>query len=158
MNKGVIAAISALTGAAVGAAVTGKKIGEKSNARQQMSDKHLTLMLLFNQWMITKQEGKTITTFFTNNGYKKIAIYGMSYVGERVYDELKNSDIEVVYGIDKNADSLYSEIEILHVNDDLPEVDAVVVTPVFFFEEIREQLCEKMQCPIISFEDILYEI
>ena len=34
----------------------------------------------------------------------------------------------------------------------------VVVTAITFFDEIEENLSEKMDCPIISLEDILYEV
>lgn len=62
------------------------------------------------------------------------------------------------YGIDKNADSIYADIDVLTVEDDLESVDVVVVTAITFFDEIEEKLSEKMDCPIISLEDILYEI
>ena len=44
------------------------------------------------------------------------------------------------------------------MQDQLTEVDAVVVTPIVFFNEIEKELSEKLDCPIISLEDILYEI
>ena len=40
----------------------------------------------------------------------------------------------------------------------LETVDAVVVTAITFFDEIEERLSEKVDCPIISLEDILYEV
>lgn len=40
----------------------------------------------------------------------------------------------------------------------LDTVDAIVVTSITFFEEIEEMLKEKVDCPIISLDDILYEV
>ena len=37
-------------------------------------------------------------------------------------------------------------------------VDAVVVTAITFFEEVEEMLRQKVDCPIISLEDILYDV
>lgn len=37
--------------------------------------------------------------------YKKVAIYGMSYVGENLIEEIKETNVEAVYGID-NINSL----------------------------------------------------
>jgi hypothetical protein len=37
-------------------------------------------------------------------------------------------------------------------------VDAIVVTAITFFDEIEEKLSEKIDCPIISLDDILYEV
>lgn len=93
--------------------------------------------------------------FFEDNGYKSIAIYGMSYLGERLMDELKDSGIEVRYAIDRNAENIYAGVEVKKPEDDLEEVDAVIVTAVFFFDEIEEQLEKILDCPIISLEDIV---
>ena len=125
---------------------------------KQMSDKHLTLFLLMNQWVKVKQEGKNLSSYFMANGYKKIAVYGMSYMGETLVEELKESGVEVAYGIDKNADGIYADIDVVSMDDELKEVDAVVVTAVTFFDEIEKRLSEKVSCPIISLEDILYEV
>ena len=82
----------------------------------------------------------------------------MGYAGETLIDELKNTNTNVRYGIDKNADSLYSEVDIVTMEDELENVDAIVVTAITFFDEIAEKLEEKVDCPIISLEDILYEV
>lgn len=113
---------------------------------------------MFNQWLILKQEGKTIEKYFAENGFRRIAVYGMSYAGERLIDDLKGTEVEVAYGIDRNADRIFSEVEIVNVEDTLQPVDAVVVTAIYNFDEIEEKLSELMDCPIISLEDIIYEI
>ena len=158
MKKGIISAVSLLAGAAFGAGAVGKMQGEKQKKAGEMSDKHLALFQMMNQWVKVKQEGKNLVSYFEKNGYRKIAIYGMSYAGETLADELKGSGITVAYGIDKRADSIYADVNIMSLDDKLESVDAVVVTAVTFFEEIEEQLLEKVDCPIISLEDILYEV
>ena len=82
----------------------------------------------------------------------------MSYVGETLVDELKNSNITVLYGIDQKADSIYADVDIVFIEDELQEVDAIVVTAITFFDEIEEKLSRKVDCPIISLDDILYEV
>ncbi len=158
MKKGVIGALSALAGVVAGIGVAGQTIGKRIKQKQLMSDKHLALFLMMNQWVKVKQEGKNLASYFEKNGYRKIAVYGMSYAGETFVNELKDSQIELKYGIDKNADQLYADIDIVTLEDNLEEVDAIVVTPIFFFEEIEEQLSQKFDCPIISLEEVLYEV
>ena len=82
----------------------------------------------------------------------------MSHVGERLYDELKNSDINVKYAIDKDAINIYSEINVYTLKDQLDDVDVVIVTPIFYFDNIRNELRNKFNCPIISIEDVLWKI
>lgn len=158
MKKGIIGVLSLLAGVAGGAAAAEKFEKGKTKKAQHYADKHLALFVMMNQWVNVKQEGKNLSSYFEENGYKKIAIYGMSYAGQTLLKELEGSGIQVVYGIDKNAETLYADIDVMTIEDDLDEVDAVVVTAVTFFNEIEDQLCSKLDCPILSLEDILFEI
>lgn len=158
MKKRVVSIILFLIGAIVGAIAEIKILLNKKNKFQELSDKNFTLMSLLNQWLKTKQEGKVLTEYFKKRKIECIAIYGMSYIGERLYNELKNSDIQVKYAIDRNLDGIYAEIDIFSPEEELATVDAVVVTAVFYYDEIKAMLKEKLNCPILSLEDILYEI
>lgn len=158
MNKGVVGVVSLLAGAAGGAIGAGKVTGAKVNEKQKLSDKHLALFLMMNQWVKVKQEGKELASYFERYGYKRIAIYGMSYAGETLIAELHDSNVQIAYGIDRKADTIYADLDIVTIEDTLEEVDAVVVTAITFFDEIENALSEKLDCPIISLEDILYEV
>lgn len=131
-----------------------KKILDK----QLLSDKHLALVKMMNQWLRVKQVGKNLASNFEKNGYNKIAIYGMSYAGEALVRELEGTKVKVAYGIDKNANSISADIDVVTIEDDLTEVDVVVVTAICSFNEIKDKLMSKMPCPVISLEDILYEM
>ena len=96
--------------------------------------------------------------YFTKHNYKTVAIYGMKELGERLVDELRDSDIKVCYAIDKNADQIYSDVDIVTPDDNLEPVDVIVVTAIFYFDEIYDMLSEKVDYPIVSLEDLLYEI
>lgn len=159
MKKPVISILSTLTGTIIGAGAVGKMTMDEKRKIKSMSDKHLALFLMMNQWVKVKQEGKNLSSYFEKNGYKKIAVYGMSYAGETLLDELKDTGVDVAYGIDKSYDSIYSDVvDIVSMEDELQKVDAIVVTAITFFDEIEEQLSKKIDCPIISLEDILYEV
>ena len=111
-----------------------------------------------NQWVIVKQSNKNLSAYFERVGYKRIAIYGMSAAGMTLLDELKETEVQVVYGIDKRADEVYADLDIVTMEEDLDVVDAIVVTAISFFDEIKEELGMKVDCPIISLNDILYEV
>lgn len=158
MKRVIHTIVMIIVGAGMGAAVVGSAMKNWMNDWKKMSDKHLALFLMMNQWVKVKQNGKNLVDYFEKNNFKKIAIYGMSYAGETLVDELKESTIEVLYGIDKKSDNIYADFDIVSPDTDLKEVDAVVVTSITFFDEIEEQLSKKLGCPIISLEDILYEV
>ena len=158
MKKGSLGFITLLLGTIGGIIGTKRSMGKKLKTAIQFSDKHLALFLMMNQWVKVKQEGKNLSEYFERNGYKRIAVYGMSYAGETLIDELKGSKIEIAYGIDQRASSIYADVDIVSAEDTLKDVDAVVVTAISFFDEIEEKISLKLDCPIISLEDVLYDI
>lgn len=158
MKKGFIALISLVSGVFVGCIGVGKTMGKRVQQKQGMSEKHLALFLLMNQWVKMKQEGKDMGDYLKKRGYGKIAIYGMSYVGERLYEELEETDIAIAYAVDEKADEIYAQIDVVTPDDDLPDVDALIVTPICFFDEIEQSLKGKIKADIISLEDILYDL
>lgn len=158
MKKGLLSVVTLLAGGLAGGISVGSKLGKKIKTEHMYAQKHLIIMQMFNQWLINRQEGKNLAKFFEVNGYKSIAVYGMSYLGERLVDELKGSIIEVKYTIDKNAENIFADMEVKHPEDDLPEVDVVVVTAVYNFDEIENELSRLVNCPVISLEDVLFEI
>ena len=156
-NKtGVLAALVVGTG-------TGFLLGRKASLKKKdkfkmYADKHLAILQLFNQWLVTKQEKKSIAEYLKNKGFNKIAIYGMGYVGERLFDELKDSDVKVEYAIDKNADGINMEIDVFTPEEELPDVDLIIVTAIYFYAEIERTLKELTDNRVSSLEDILYEM
>jgi len=163
MKKGAASVLSLLAGGAAGSiaasAAVSKKLNKKVKTETGFAQKHLKIMEVFNQWLSVRQEGRSLVSFFEDYEYKTVAVYGMSFLGERLVQELKDSNIEVKYAIDKNADNIYTEdVEVKDLSDDLPEVDVIVVTAVYFFDEIEEELCDLVNYPVISLEDVVYGV
>lgn len=158
MSKKLVAILSTFAGMIVGMMGTAKICIKNTGKVQNMSDKYMELFLLMNQWVKVKQERKSIADYLISNGYNTVSIYGMSYAGETLFDELRETNVKVIYSIDQNADNICSEVKILSLNDELPAVDAIIVTPVFYFNSIKENLQKKSSADILSLEDILYDI
>lgn len=158
MNKVAISVVSSLMSAAAGVWVISKIERNRLKKAETASGKFLQLFHLMNQWVNVKQDGKNLSSYFEKNNYKKIAIYGMSHVGKTLLHELDGMGTEVLYGIDRSAYSAYVGINIVTPEGPLDEVDAIVVTAVNYYDEIVENLKVKVNCPIISLEDILLGI
>lgn len=158
MKKGILAVLTMAAGTLTGALSAGFYQAGIVKKKQNKVDKFKAYYNMLNQWLIVKQEGKSLEKYFLANSYNTIAIYGMGEMGNRLLDELENSSVKVAYAIDKDAETTYSEIEVLEISDELPEVDAIVVSAIFAFDEIEETLNEKVSCDIISLEDVIYEV
>lgn len=158
MKKFFVGVLVFFVGALSGIIGSKKLYNFKLNKEKEYSCKHLKLFLMMDQWVKVKQEGKSLISYFEKNKYENIAIYGMSYAGKTLLEELKGSGIKVAYAIDKNSDNIYTDLNVVSIEDTLEKVDVIVVTPITFFEEIEQQLLMKVNYPIVSLEDILYEI
>lgn len=158
MKRTITVIFSALAGTVLGAVIIGRISGNKINRFAGLADKHLALFLMMNQWIKAKQNGKDLSKYLLQNEYKDIAVYGVSYAGEALVNELKDTEINVIYGIDQNADIDCDGIEVVSLENELKKVDAVVVTAITFYDEIKKKLSVRLECPILSLEDILYRL
>lgn len=150
-------AFSGISFAGVGAAFIIKNYIK--NMKERYSVKRLdSYYKTLNQWLFLKNEGKNLEEYFLDNEYKNIAVYGLGELGHRLIEELRHSSINIKYAIDQNSESIFSEFEVLSLDDNLPDVDAVIVTPIFDFNDIKQSLEDKINCNIISLEDIVYEL
>lgn len=157
MKKGFIAVLSTIIGAMAGGVGVFCLKEKQIQLKNKKVDKFKDYYHLLNQWLIHKQEGKCLEQYFIDNNYKSIAIYGMGEVGNRLYNELKDSKINVLYAIDESSWSAYSDIRIINI-DDYKEVDVIVVSAIFDFDNIIKEISEKVNCPIISLEDVVYDL
>lgn len=160
MKKITLCLLSTLGSVTVTAVTVKQLLQNKVEEQWRISEKHLALFKMMDQWVAVKQQGKNLSDYLDKREYKTIAVYGMSYAGQRLIEELEGSNIQIKYGIDKKANTItiYSNIDIVTMEDELEDVDAIIVTPITFFDEIEKELLKKVNCPIISLEDILYEV
>ena len=157
MKDSIFAGLATLGGVMTGATVSGLKLNKIIAERQNEKEKFRIMYQLMERWMRLKEQGREIEIYFDTYGYKNIAIYGLGDIGKHLLNELKDSNVNVVYGIDKNT-SVTEKIKIVSPDSKLEPVDVIVVTAIAYFDEIDEMLSEKINCPIISLEDIIYEL
>ena len=109
-------------------------------------------------WMKLRNKGIRISDFCKKHNYLNIAIYGMGYIGEYLYDELPICDIKIVYAIDRSARDFSQKLSIFKIEDELVSVDAVIVTMVENTEEIIGIVKEKLDCPVITISEIIWNL
>ena len=124
---------------------------------EKKSEKDLHNVILFEQWLFIKQDNKSIEDYLKRKEIKTIAIYGMDFVGERLYDELKDTSIEVRYAIDRRGGCLCGDIPVISLEEEFDPVDAIVVSAVYYFDEIKESLLMRTDIPVVSLETLLFE-
>lgn len=125
---------------------------------REMSNKHLKLYLLMNDWVYIKQKDISIEKYFVDNGYRRVAIYGMNYVGKTLLNELSETNVKIVAGIDRVGEKTTDLIKIVKPEEFNEAVDAVIVTPITYFDDIADAMEQKTKANIISIEDIIYDL
>lgn len=111
----------------------------------------------FYIWLSLKNKNISIEKYFLEKNMKYIAIYGMGYAGEILYEELYDSKIKVKYVIDRLKKTKQNEVPVCSPNENLRKVDAIIVTVTSSFNEIANIIEKKVNCPIVSLEDVLFE-
>lgn len=125
---------------------------------KNMSDKHLALYILLSDWLKMKNlRSNFIEDYLMDMGYRRIAIYGLGYVGEALYDELSNSHKLVVSCvIDKQKGKNYNNAKVVGLDEIIDDVDVIIVTAISFYNQIECELKEYTNAQVISIEEIIY--
>ena len=153
---------SALVGMLAGSVISANFVGnyeiKKRNKAEDNYSKFKEFYEFLIQWLTIKQNGKSLAEYLEKNEYHSVAIYGMKELGQRLYEELKDSGIEIKYIIDKNAQEVYADVPVV-TPDAIPEaVDVIIVTAIHYFDQILEDLSSKVDYDVISIEDMVYGI
>lgn len=126
--------------------------------RQTPVDMYVSYYRLLEKWMILHEKEIKISSFFEQNKLYNIIIYGMGKMAAHLVYDLKNSNINIVCAIDKKAINKYGDFPIISGTDEIPYADCIVVTPVYEFEKIKNQMKKKVTIPLISLSDIIDQI
>ena len=133
-----------------------KTENELENQRR-IIDRYYKIMKAMNSWICALQRGKLTVYYFNERLVQSIAIYGWGDLGKCLENELRDTNVQVRYVIDRNKNNIGDkDIKIYSLDDDTwPDVDMVVVTPFYEYQSIKERIKEKINCRIVSIEDII---
>lgn len=130
---------------------------------QEISAKNETLFQICSRLLALKNQGRSIAAYLQSRNVKNVAIWGCSELGERVYDELKNSDINVVCGIDKRPENKELGVPVLlptlEYKNVISKCDAILITPVFNLTEVVDTISSlDIQAELYSIDKVLAEM
>lgn len=111
---------------------------------------------LLYDWMDLARTGdKVLASLLQEKGFTEIIIYGWGYLGRQLYKELQESQINVKGILDRRNVKNEYNIPIYSLHSELPQVDAVIITVLHDGEKIRNDLVGKVNCPIMSLEELI---
>ena len=129
-----------------------------AKSKEERLNKFIKYFALLDRWLWLKLQNKNIGIYFEEQGYHNIAIYGMGEIGNRLFEELSRfSTIKVEFAVDKNVKESQA-VPVFSLEDELPDVDVIVVTNNYIYEQICEILKRKTTSPIVSIDDVVFGI
>ena len=108
--------------------------------------------------LMCKWEGVSnneLEAFFLSHSINTIGIYGKGEIGNILAKKLSNTKISVLFFVEKRKVYESAGIPTYSIEESLPIVDAIIVTPFTEFEKIKVELEKKVDYKIISVEEAL---
>lgn len=121
--------------------------------------------MTMKKWLENRNAGKTFVDYFHECGYESVAIYEATDMGKLLYDEIKDSDINIKYFVDSNAEGLkdIDGISVVMLQDvakvqkDNP-ADILVISPVVDYDKIAKSIMHfAPEIPTLYIKDVVYE-
>ena len=132
-----------------------RSMGAFSRGKENRNEMYVLYYRLLEKWMVLREHGKSTKTYFEVNGLKNIIIYGLGKMADHLIEDLKQSDINIVCAIDRGALNKRARFPVISDENDIPNADCIVITPVYDAESIRQSLENKTTIPILSLSDVV---
>ena len=134
-----------------------KDIYESYNDQIRTADKNYKLYQTSIKWLRLKQSGKQISQYLSQKGCHTVAIYGMSYMGQTLADELADGKVKALYGIDQNAGNQKWTIKIYKPSDKIKPVDLIINTTTIDNSIILHGMAKK-NIPMVAFDELIDQL
>lgn len=116
------------------------------------------MFFVYERWFRLQEEKRYLHEYLKRYGVCRVAIYGDSYIGKRLYHNLQENGIEVSCFIDRNAAYLKEKIPVYLPQAGLPAVDLIIISLVEAIEAIREELQRLSEARVYSLTELFEEM
>lgn len=124
----------------------------------EMYHKEQKYKKILEKWMVLKERKLSVESSLTKCNINKIAIYGGGILGKHLYYELQGGNVHVECFIDQNDKTVIMGVKTVAPGIPIEPVDAIIVTPIMEFAQIRERLREHYSCDIVSIESVISNV
>ena len=121
------------------------------------------IITTLKRWLENKNAGKSFSKYLIDNGYMTIGIMDAGEIGKILYEELKKSEVEVKWFVDRNAEGIGQidgkPVRLLRDVFLLEKVDIICVSPIYDYEKVYSYLVEHdPTICTLSLRDAAYEM
>lgn len=135
---------------------------DKTIELEEKLQKLILFYWILTKWVDCKIKGQNIVDVLRLYGYMKIVIYGYAELGQLLCKEILQGGMRVEYVLDKTVETtgieglpIYKLVDIKKSDQEPLRIDVVIVTAVYYFEEIKRELTEAGYQNVISMRTLL---
>lgn len=132
----------------------GKALVNMINTYKNRMDRAHTNMMILNEWLEYVYSGGIIEKYFHTHEYTRVVVYGNGYIGRRLVQALSKTEIEVTAVMDKEI-SADGAGGMIGTDSTIPDSDCIIVTPIYYWDEIYSMLRKRTDIPIISIQTVI---
>lgn len=155
-----------VVGFLTGAALTGKRIMPRLDYERFQVQKYQHYMQTYDVWIMAKKYGKPLDEYLLKRGIRRVVIYGTTLFGVRLYHELKDTEVEVLYALDRNPKFMFPGLKVYTWGDlknapaaeEKQKVDAVLVAVFLSYESVKPELENAGYRHVLAFDEVLYNL
>ncbi|MCM1441751.1 MAG: glycosyltransferase [Roseburia sp.] len=136
-----------------------KKIKDVIELEQQryiyLLEKYRKMFFIYDKWMELECRIGSMSGYLYGQRIRKVAVYGMGYIGMQLVNRLRDANIFVVKGIDRNAEYINVAIPVVRLEKFNDRVDLVIVTVMDNIENILWEIKGQLNAPVITIHQLL---
>ena len=110
---------------------------------------------VYDNWLSQTLNGHSPIEIFNRLGIDCVAIYGAGNIGKSIYKIMKQTTVQVVFYIDRNAEYINLEIPVYTVENAPQEIGGIIISLFKEAETIKKILKGKFDCPIYTIREFL---
>lgn len=136
--------------------------GDRTIDLEEKLQKQILFYWVLTKWMDCRLKGGSIAAVLRKRGFSRIVIYGYAELGQLLCKEMLQEGVSVAYVLDKAAKTtesgsipVYKPEAVKSSDQELQQIDAVIVTAVYYYEEIKKELTETGYHNVISMGTLL---
>ncbi len=137
------------------AAVLEQTIQNLMEMRIELLGKFQRISAVYDAWVSLRNRDIHLAWYLREKGCQRVAVYGVTHLGMRLFEELERDGIEVPCFIDRNAQFLDGPVKIYDPMETFPAVDAVVISLVQQEDKIRALLRARAAVPVWTISELV---
>lgn len=118
-------------------------------------EKYRTMFFIYDKWMSLESRKKCLSAYLYKQKVRKVAVYGMGYIGKQLVDRLKGTEVLVCGSIDRNAAFIDAGIPIVRFEEFDEKPELIIVTVLENTKKIVQDIEERIKVSVVTIQQLL---